>query len=113
MLAYFPWDISPAGKDKVTARLQGFVEKGLNECCDVRGVSYGWGVENDFPVRGEEGQVAPIFTAFIGWPSIDAYMKFRETAAFKENVDLIRGMEGMVKLAMFHISCRVFVQKAE
>jgi hypothetical protein len=113
MLAYFPWDISPAGKDKVTARLQGFVEKGLNECCDVRGVSYGWGVENDFPVRGEEGQVAPIFTAFIGWPSIDAHMKFRETAAFKENVDLIRGMEGMVKLAMFHISCRVFVQKAE
>jgi hypothetical protein len=77
-------------------------------------VSYGWGVENDFPVRGEEpGLVGSILTAFIGWPTIDAHMKFRETEAFKENVGLIRGLEGIVKLATFHISCRSLGKKTE
>jgi hypothetical protein len=70
-------------------------------------VSYGWGVENDFPVRGgEKGQIGSILTVFIGWPSIDANMKLRETDTFKDSLDLIRAMEGIVKLVVFHISCR-------
>lgn len=107
MLAYFPSDISQAGKDAATAQAQQFVEKALNKCSDAKGVSYGWGVENDFPVRGgEEGQKGSIFVAFIGWPSIDAHMKFRETEIFKEHVSLLRGMEGLTQMAMFHISCK-------
>ncbi len=114
LIAYFPSDIKPAGKDAAAAQLGQFVEKGLNKCSDVKAVSWGWGVENDFPVRGgEEGQKGSILTAFIGWPSIDAHMKFRETSAFKENVDLIRSMEGIIKLATFHISCRTLGRKTE
>jgi hypothetical protein len=107
MLAYFPSAISPAGKDKAAAQLQKFVEKSLENCSDVMAVSYGWGVENDFPVRGgEPGQLGSLLTAFTGWPSIDAHRKFRETEAFKESVDLIRDMEEIVKLAMFHVRCQ-------
>ena len=114
LLAYFPSDISPAGKDKATAQLQQFIERSLNKCTDVKAVSYGWGVENDFPVRGgEEGQTGSILTTLIGWPSIDAHMKFRDTEIFKENADLIRSMEGIVKIGMFHISCRSLRKKTE
>jgi hypothetical protein len=107
MLAYFSYDISQAGKDKAAAQLQQFVEKSLENCTDVMAVSYGWGVENNFPVRGGEvGQLGSLLTAFIGWPSLDAYRTFRETDAVKESVDLIRAMEGMVKFAKFNISCQ-------
>jgi hypothetical protein len=113
LLAYFRSDISAAGKDAAAAQLKQFVEKGLGECPDAKGVSYGWGVEKDFPVQGEEGQVGSVLMAFIGWPSVEASMKARETEASKENVELIKGMEGIVKLAMFHISCRSLERKME
>ena len=113
LLAYFPSNISPAAKDKAGARAQQFVEKSLNKCTDVKAVSYGWGVENDFPVRDEEGKTGSILMMFIGWPSVDAHMKFREMEIFKENVDLVRGMEGLVKLTIFHVSCQSFRRKTE
>lgn len=107
MLAYFPSGISTSTKDANSARFQQFMEKGLNACSDVQGVSYGWGVETDFPVRdSKDGQEGTLLAALIGWPSIDAHMKFRETQAFKDNVHLLREMEEMVKLGMFHIQCK-------
>ena len=114
MLAYFPSDISAAGKDAATTRLQQFVERSLNTCSDVKGVSYGWGVENDFPMRGgDEGQTGTVLMAYIGWPSIDAHMKFRETETFKEHVGLITGMEEMIKVLMFHLTCRTLERTTE
>ncbi|KFY81249.1 hypothetical protein V500_11590 [Pseudogymnoascus sp. VKM F-4518 (FW-2643)] len=79
LLAYFPSDISEAQKDAASANVQEFSEKALKRCSDVKGFSFGWGVENDFPVRGEEGQTGSVLAVFIGWTSIDAHMKFRET----------------------------------
>jgi hypothetical protein len=115
MLAYFPANISESAKDAATARFQRFIDKGLNKCIDVKSISHGWGTENDFPVRGgdEEGQKGTLFTAFIGWPSIDAHMKFRETPDYKENIELLTGMAGMISLEMFHIRCRYLERKTE
>ncbi len=114
MLAYFPSDISPAEKDKAAVQFQQYVKKSFDKSPDVKSVSYGWGVENDFPVNGgEEGQKGSLLTAFIGWPSIEEHMKFRETNAFNENVDLIRAMERMVKFVVFHMSCRSQGKKTE
>ncbi|KFY57237.1 hypothetical protein V496_06511 [Pseudogymnoascus sp. VKM F-4515 (FW-2607)] len=107
MLAYFSSDISQVQKDAAFANVKEFSENGLNKCSDVKGFSFGWGVENDFPVRGgDEGQTGSVLAAFIGWTSIDAHMEFRETEAFKDNVGLLRRMDGVVKLAMFHVSCQ-------
>ncbi|KAJ9605827.1 hypothetical protein H2200_009676 [Cladophialophora chaetospira] len=112
MLAYFPSNISTGAKEAASTRFKQFKEKGLDKCDDVKGVSYGWGIENDFPVLGgEEGQKGSLLTAFIGWPSVDAHMRFRETEAFKKNVDLLTGMEGLTHLGMVHISCRSLERK--
>lgn len=112
MLAFFPSDISADAKAAVHQQASQFVEKGLNKCADVQAVNFGWGVENDFPVRGgEEGQKGSMLIALIGWPTIDAHMKFRDTDAFKESVGLLRDMEGMLKLTMFHVACRSMVNQ--
>jgi hypothetical protein len=112
MLAFFPTDISQADQDAASAQFQQFVNKALMKCADVKGVSFGWGVERDYPVRGgEEGQKGSLLTALIGWPSVDAHMRFRETDVFKDNVGLIRSLGGLVKLAMFHVSCRTLERK--
>ena len=107
MLAYFPSDLSSDCKDAAAARFKHFAKTGLGNCSDVKGVSYGWGLENNFPVRGgDEGQTGSILLAFIGWPSVEAHLKFKETEAFKKNVGWITGMEGLIKVIMLHISCR-------
>jgi hypothetical protein len=112
MFAFFPADISQADRDAASAQCQQFVDKALKKCADVTGVTLGWGVESDFPVRGgEEGRKGALLTALIGWPSIDAHMKFRETDVFKDNVGLLRSLKGLVKLAMFHVSCRTLERK--
>jgi hypothetical protein len=114
LIAYFPSDISSTAKDTAAARFQQFAEKGLGKCADCKGVSSGWGVENDFPViGGEEGQLGSIFIAFAGWTSIDAHVQFRETEAFKENIHFLRSMEGLLKMTMFHVSCQSIMRVAE
>lgn len=112
MLAYFSSDISTAAKEAVSTRFQQFVEKALNTCNDVKGVSYGWGVEDDFPIVADERErKGTLFMALIGWPSIGAHMAFKETKAYKENVELITEMEGMVDLGMVHVACRSVERK--
>lgn len=110
MLAYFPATITQPTKDANTSRFREFSEKALESA--AQGVSYGWGVENDFPVRdSEEGQKGSLFMALIGWSSVQAHMELRETQAFKENVGLARGMEELVKMGMFHMKCRKLERK--
>jgi hypothetical protein len=114
LIIYFPSDISQAGKDIAAAQLQQFIEKSLIKSSDADALSYGWGVENDFPIRGgEEGQQGSILISFIGWPSVDAKMKFQGTEGFKENVHLLMAMEGKVNLSMFHINGRSLGRKTE
>ncbi|KAJ3037437.1 hypothetical protein HDV00_001676 [Rhizophlyctis rosea] len=107
LLAYFPSDISPETKAAATANWKQFVDNALHKCKDVTAVNYGWGVENDFPIRGvEDGQKGSVLVALIGWPSIDAHMEFRETEEFKQNIGLLPSMEGVLKMTMFHVHCR-------
>lgn len=107
LLVWFPSEISPEVKDAATKRLQRFADV-LAGHPVIHAINLGWGVENDFPVRdGEEGQKGSILTLMIGWPSIDAHMQFRETDMFKNNIHLLRGIEGVIKMTMFHIKARV------
>ena len=106
MLAYFPPDISQDGKAEVSSQFQQFVEKGLNKCADITGISYGWGVQNDFPVReAGDGQTGSLFIAFVGWPSIDAHMKFQKTDEFKEYIELTTNTERILQMATVQVSC--------
>lgn len=116
MLAYFPSDISSEAKAAATERIAQFKETGLSKCADVQAANYGWGVENDFAVPGDEGKTATALSLLIGWPSIEAHMNFRETDAFKDSIGLIRGLEGVIKLTMCHVKCKTMeneLRKAE
>lgn len=114
MMAYFPAHLSAEAKEAVAGQVTRFKEEGLDRCADVQAVNIGWSLENDFPVPGgEEGQKASALTMLIGWPSIDAHMQFRETDAFKEAVGLLRSLEGVIKLTMCHVSCKVVNNEAK
>jgi hypothetical protein len=110
ILCYFPSDISDATKDTTTSQFQHFTARGLLESSDVQTVSYGWGVENDFPVRGE-GRTGSVLTAFIGLSSTDAQKNLQDTASFQESLELIGKMEGIMKAGTFHISCQKVERK--
>ncbi|KAL0933935.1 uncharacterized protein CTRU02_210734 [Colletotrichum truncatum] len=103
---FFPADLDEAAKEPLNKQLEEFKTKALDTSPDFKGIAYGWSVENDVPVTGEPGKTGNLLVAFIGWPSVEAHMKFRETEAFKENIGLLRGMKDITKLAVFHVACR-------
>ncbi|KAM0553106.1 hypothetical protein ACHAPJ_007654 [Fusarium lateritium] len=105
LLAFFPSDYDVASRATATRRLEEFAARALKTSADWRGISYGWSVENDVPIRGDEGNSGAMLAAFIGWPSVEAHQKFRETADFKDNIGLLREIPGLIKLGAFHVSC--------
>ncbi|KAK2599521.1 hypothetical protein N8I77_011272 [Diaporthe amygdali] len=107
LLIWFPSDASQEVRDAATTRLQKFADA-ISEYADIKAINFGWGVENDFPVRdGEEGQKGSVLTAQVGWSSIEAHIQFRETDTFKDNIHLLREIEGKIKMTMFHVKARV------
>lgn len=116
MLAFFPSGITTSQQDGVAGQFNAFKTNALDKCGSVRGVSSGWGVENDFPIRGRESgeeEGGTLFLALIGWGSVEEHMAFRETDVFKQHVGLISDMEGCVKLDMFHLQCEVLERARE
>lgn len=108
MFAFFPSNITTDAQTDVSQRFSEFNNKALKQCKDVRSVSSGWGLETDFPIRGDgnNGGKGMLFIALIGWGSVDEHMAFRESDVFKKHVGLIIGMEGCLDLSMFHLECK-------
>ncbi|KAK7426537.1 hypothetical protein QQZ08_006996 [Neonectria magnoliae] len=105
LLSFFPSDYGVDSRATATRRLEEFAGRALKNSPDWRGISYGWSVENDVPVKGDETKSGALLLAFIGWPSVEAHQKFRESEEFKEHIGLLRETSGLVKLTSFHISC--------
>ena len=111
MLLFFPTDISISARNDVSTQFQRFRDNALEHCVDVKGVSGGWGLENDFPLHhlsgGDEQKKGCLLFALIGWGSVDAAMAFRETKEYQERVHLIREMERCVQLDTVLLQCEV------
>ncbi|CAM1509556.1 Fc.00g032950.m01.CDS01 [Cosmosporella sp. VM-42] len=103
---YFHSDIDDSSKANAVSRLEEFAETGLKTSPDFKGISYGWSAEDDVPIRGEEDKTGSMLVAFIGWPSVEAHMKFRDTQEFKDSIGLLRNIPGLIKLGAFHVSCK-------
>ncbi|KAF4840183.1 hypothetical protein CGCSCA4_v010527 [Colletotrichum siamense] len=103
---FFPAELDEAAKEELSKQLEEFRVKALDTSPDFKGIAYGWSKENDVPITGEDGKTGNLLVAFIGWPSVEAHQKFRETEAFKENIGLLREMKGIIKLGVFHVACR-------
>lgn len=64
----------------------------------------GWALEElDF-----KGEKARAFVVPIGWESLDAHVKYRDTEHFAKNISLIRGLEGLKGIEMFHVSTKTW-----
>lgn len=114
MMIYFPSDISAAARDEVNSRVQEWVEKAVKSCPDIASLSYGWGLENDFPVRGgEKGHVGSLLMALVGWTSTDAQIRFQETDIFKDNIHLLTELDGVIGMVMSHVSFKRLARKTE
>jgi hypothetical protein len=106
MLVYFPADVSQTFKDEKLKRLDSLLKSSFGESPDVKGLRYGWGKENDFPVRGgQNGELGSVLTGYVGWSSDDALEKAHDTDAYHEAIGQIKGIDGVVSFYIFSTNC--------
>ncbi|KPM44065.1 hypothetical protein AK830_g2444 [Neonectria ditissima] len=106
LLVYFPAEISSMYRDETSSSLQDIFTMSLRNCPDVKEVAYGWGMENDFPVRGKSGQLASVLIGFIGLSDVKTQAKFHNADAYKEVEAKIKSLEGVVNFYGFSIECQ-------
>ncbi|KAH7375901.1 hypothetical protein B0T11DRAFT_271189 [Plectosphaerella cucumerina] len=102
-LAYFTADISQADKEVALAQMERVLA-----ASGIDNRALGWGVENDFPLRGGDGQTGAVQTGavlmgVVGWLSREEQAKFRETDAYRDSVELLErtpGLIGSLKLSI-------------
>ncbi|KAK8102287.1 hypothetical protein PG984_015433 [Apiospora sp. TS-2023a] len=61
----------------------------------------GWAVEE----REFKGEKARVLVVMIGWKSVEAHMQYRDTEAFRESIGMIRGLEGLKGMSLYHVAC--------
>ncbi|KLU85423.1 hypothetical protein MAPG_04449 [Magnaporthiopsis poae ATCC 64411] len=106
--AYFTAAMTTEEKARISAVFADFATKALPASPDFKGISMGWGVENDFPLPGGDGGDAGYAAHFalIGWTSVEGHQRFRETDAFKGSIGPLRTLPGLVKMSVCHIRCK-------
>lgn len=114
ILAYFSSAIWSTRQNAALLHFKAFEEDELRGRSSIEALSCGWGVETDFPVRGGlEDQRASILMLFVGFNSIDARTKFKQSSTFKSLLDLVGDMEGVIKLETFSVEFRSVSRKSE
>ncbi|RAH51115.1 uncharacterized protein BO95DRAFT_510213 [Aspergillus brunneoviolaceus CBS 621.78] len=107
ILAYFASDRPPTVADAAIAHFENWRENEIENVSGIEALSYGWGMEKDFPIRGgSPDQRASICLSVFGFIDIAAQKSFRESLALGKLLGWIRGMEGCVKLEVFSICFR-------
>ncbi|KAJ4246559.1 hypothetical protein NW762_013500 [Fusarium torreyae] len=106
LLAYFPQDISKERQDALSDQLRHILSQSFEGNRHVTKVAHGWGVENDFPARGEDGQPRTVLMGFIGWSSADEQSEYSKEDDYKEAMLRIQGLEDCTSFYKFAVSCR-------
>jgi hypothetical protein len=81
------------------SKFQTFLDVCVKEAPEARGATFAVAEETS----EADGQKVHIFTALIGWTSVEKHMAFRETDTFKDNVGPVRS-DKVVKRGMVHIA---------
>lgn len=56
----------------------------------------------DVPQEKAEGGKAKVYTAFIGWQSVQHHLDFRGHEEFKANIHLLRQAKDLVAMEVYH-----------
>ncbi|KAF2147578.1 uncharacterized protein K452DRAFT_314696 [Aplosporella prunicola CBS 121167] len=104
LTVYFPSDLSAEDAATIEANIAkltaAIVEHGGSV---IKGAAGGWVVETlDYDAAKVEGGKAKAYVACVGWESVDAHVKFRDTDAFKQNITLLREAPQLKGVAMAH-----------
>ena len=70
----------------------------------AKGLIGGWSVEPQEHESLGQGTQGKAFVVFVGWPSVQAHMEFRDTEEFANMIGLLRG--GAVGMKMAHVGFR-------
>ncbi|KAF2031448.1 hypothetical protein EK21DRAFT_63319 [Setomelanomma holmii] len=109
VLVYFNSKISGEEQEQASETVEMIADMDLRSCVDVKAVSVGWSIENDFPVLGgEEGQAGKVLGVFVGWESVDARKKVRETEGNGDYMKKIAGIGGVLTTATRLVACKEF-----
>lgn len=104
--SYFPSDISADEKDKKIQKVKGLLPgDNANDPGSIPW-SYGWGLENDYPVRGIDGKTGTIFMVLVGEQTSGQH-----DTLFAELVDAVKSMDGLIGFHQFNM--RSLRQKRE
>ncbi|PYI24362.1 hypothetical protein BO99DRAFT_398426 [Aspergillus violaceofuscus CBS 115571] len=107
VLAYFASDLPPTVTDAAIACFKDWEEDEIEKVSGIEALSYGWGVEKDFPIRDcSPDQRASIFLSVFGFDDVNAQRDFRGSLAFEELLGRIQATEGFVKLEVFSVYFR-------
>ncbi|KAI0889081.1 uncharacterized protein GGS22DRAFT_153079 [Annulohypoxylon maeteangense] len=99
---YYPSDVSEARRAEIYATTADFLGKLGAVAKGLMGeVALGWSVETDILFKGEKSRA---LVAVIGWTSYEAHMQTRDTEEFKKLIPMVRDIEGVVGMEMFHVS---------
>ncbi|KAF4549786.1 Hypothetical protein D9617_20g028420 [Elsinoe fawcettii] len=97
--AYFP-----SVDESFNTKLDQFKAAVEKDAAGAKGFAYGWGEEDVEHEKLPNGK-GKALKLLIGWESVDAHMKFRDTEAFKKNVGLLR--DGPSALTMTHTKAKL------
>ncbi|KAL8715853.1 MAG: hypothetical protein Q9220_000520 [cf. Caloplaca sp. 1 TL-2023] len=98
---YFAADMSESDQTSFSDDVAKFAKVLESKAEGFKGFAGGWVIE-DLTHKEVEGKTK-MWQSCIGWESIDAHMRFRETQAFKDNVDLLRP-ESTKATTLHHVS---------
>ncbi|KAF4989947.1 hypothetical protein FGRMN_8789 [Fusarium graminum] len=106
MLVYFPQDILAETQRALESQFKDILTQNFECRLDVTGIAHGWGVEKDFPARGEDGQPRAVLMGFVGWDTVDAQESHSEQKVYREAIEMIAGSEGSTSFYSFTLCCR-------
>jgi quinol monooxygenase YgiN len=105
MHAYFPADIDMVQQQAVLFRIQQFLDE--TRSAAAKGMSgetaHSFALE-ELDFKGEKSRA---LVGVLGWDSVEAHMAYRETDQFKNTIGLIRGMEGLKGIEVYHVTNHV------
>ncbi|KAL0933672.1 uncharacterized protein CTRU02_210471 [Colletotrichum truncatum] len=102
---HFPGDLSADDKELIVQQLEHTVDKNVSKSPGIAAISWGWSVENDFPVVGTKEQSGSVLALIIGWSGITSQKSFHETTHWKAVKSEICEMKRIVTVTGLSISC--------
>ncbi|KAK5459852.1 hypothetical protein LTS15_003981 [Exophiala xenobiotica] len=102
--AYFPKGYSAEDQKTFTDSMNKFVDV-VGSTAEGFKAAIGGFVEEEL-TDPKSSEPCLGYVALIGWTSVEAHLKYRETQAFKDNIHYLRGAKDLQNVAVFHVPAK-------